>query len=229
MKYLLNILMILALGIWLGSILFFGLGVASVLFAPGMLDGRTEAGAVNSAILARLGVMEVVCGVVVLAGALYMAVRGKRVLNWIVLLCSVVMLATASYNAFQLFPEINAMRVSIGDFDAVASEKESLRSEFNAQHQTYSMLVKGEFAVGVLALVLHVTTLVSMAASAGYMQRKAHPKARPAREQKAGTEQSGSPSTPSPAPSLAQPPAPLPPATEAEPSKQEQLESMQQK
>ena len=213
MKYLLNILMILALGIWLGSILFFGVGVASVLFAPGMLDGRTEAGAVNSAILARLGVLEVVCGVVVLAGALYMAVRGKRVLNWIVLACSVLMLSTASYNAFQLFPEINAMRVSIGDFDALASEKEALRSEFNAQHQTYSMLVKGEFAVGVLALMLHVTTLVSMSASAGYMQLKS----RPVGNQKVAAKQKSDP-----------PPASLPPAAEPAQPKQEQLESLQQ-
>lgn len=212
MKYLLNILMILALGIWLGSILFFGLGVASVLFAPGMLDGRTEAGAVNSAILARLGMLEVICGVVVLSGALYMAVRGRRVLNWIVLVCSIAMLTTACYNTFQLFPAVNALRVSIGDFDTVATEKESLRVEFNAQHQKYSMLVKGEFAVGVLALVLHITSLVSMAASAGYMQRKA----RPANEQKVGKK------------GLNDPIASLP--KQAEPTQQakEQLESMQQ-
>jgi len=173
MKYLLNVVMILALGIWLGSILFFGIGVASVLFSPGLLDGRTTAGAVNSAILARLGMLEVVCGIVVLSGALYMAVRGRRVLNWIVLFCSIVMLATASYNTFQLFPEINAMRVSVGNFDAVAAEKEPLRAEFNAQHQKYSMLVKGEFALGVLAMILHVSSLVAMAASAGHLQRKA--------------------------------------------------------
>lgn len=214
MKYLLNILMILALGIWLGSILFFGIGVASVLFAPGMLDGRTQAGAVNSAILARLGVIEVVCGVIVLSGALYMAIRGRKVLNWIVLFCSVVMLATASYNTFHFFPTIDALRVSIGDFDVVASEKEPLRQEFNAQHQQFSLLVRGEFAVGVLVLMLHVTTLVSMAASSsGHMQRKAQPKKEGTVQAKAGEPQPQ--------------PASLPKQPQAEPQSSKQLESIE--
>src|SRR5437868_561323 len=103
MKSFLNVLIILSLGIWIGSLVFFGVGVASIVFTPGLLPDRTIAGAVNSAILGRLVVLELICGILLLGGAIYMAVRSKRWLNWTVLALTVMMLGTSIYYSTTLF------------------------------------------------------------------------------------------------------------------------------
>ncbi len=160
LKYLLNIIVYLALAIWIGSLVFFGAGVAAVLFQPDMLPGRTMAGAVNSVILGKLGKIEIIAGVLLVGGTLYTAARYKHLLNWVVLLLSAGMLATAIYYTGTLFPRIDAIRVAVGDFDHVPAEKMVLKAEFDRGHEQYSMLVKGVLGAGLLVLVLHTVAMV---------------------------------------------------------------------
>ncbi len=160
LRYVLNVLMMLALAVWIGSLVFFGAGVASTLFGSGVLPDRTMAGAVNSAILGRLGVIELISGVLLFSGALYMAFRGRRWENWAVFALSIIMLATAAYYTTILFPEMDALRTAIGSFEQVAAEKAPLREAFNRGHQLYSTLVKGVLFAGVLTLVLNTISLV---------------------------------------------------------------------
>lgn len=160
LKYLLNIVVYLALAVWIGSLVFFGAGVASVLFQPDMLPGRTLAGAVNSVILGRLGKIEIVAGVLLVGGTLYTAARYKHLLNWLVLLLSVGMLATAIYYTGTLYPRMESLRVAIGDFDHLPAEKMTLKAQFDEGHVLYSTLVKGVLGAGLLVLALHTVAMV---------------------------------------------------------------------
>ena len=67
MRYAANILVYLALTIWIGGLVVFGAVVAPALFG-GTLP-RTIAGAVNTTILNRLGMLEIVAAAVVEARA----------------------------------------------------------------------------------------------------------------------------------------------------------------
>jgi hypothetical protein len=118
------------------------------------------AGAVNSVILRRLQMIELAAGVVLVGGTFYTAFRYKQWLNWVVLVLAAAMLTTAVYYTAILFPKVDALRVSIGNFDSVPAEKAELHAEFDRGHVQYSALVKGVLACGVLVLVLHTVAFV---------------------------------------------------------------------
>ncbi|MBS1910409.1 MAG: DUF4149 domain-containing protein [Bacteroidetes bacterium] len=160
LKYLLNIIVYLALAVWIGSLVFFGAGVASVLFQPGMLPGKTMAGAINSVILGRLGTIEIIAGVLLVGGTLYTAARYKHLLNWFVLLLASGMLATAVYYTGTLYPRMDMLRTEIGDFDHVPAEKMLLKAQFDDGHRLYSLLVQCVLGAGVVVLVLHTAAMV---------------------------------------------------------------------
>jgi hypothetical protein len=160
LKYVLNVIIYLALALWIGSLVFFGAGVASTLFQPDLGLGRTLAGAINSAILHKLGMIELAAGVLLVGGTFYTAIRYRSWMNWVVLVLSVGMLATAVYYTNVLFPRIDELRIAIGDFDNVPAEKAAWRAEFGREHELYSTLVKGVLGAGVLVLVLHTIAFV---------------------------------------------------------------------
>jgi hypothetical protein len=160
LKYVLNVIIYLALAVWIGSLVFFGAGVASVLFQPELNLGRTLAGAINTMILRRLGMIELAAGVLLVGGTFYTAFRYKHVLNWVVLVISVAMLGTAFYYTNVLYPKMETVRVAIGDFDNVPVEKMELKAEFDQGHKRYSTLVKGVLAGGILVLILHTVAFV---------------------------------------------------------------------
>lgn len=160
LKYVLNVVIYLALTVWIGSILFFGVGVAATLFQPGLLPSHTMAGAVNSEIIRKLGLFEMASGVLLVGGTLYTAYRYRSWMNWAVLVISAGMLVTAFYYTNIIFPRANATRITIGDFDAIPAEKMPLKQQFDADHLLYSELAKGVFLGGVLVLVLHTVAFV---------------------------------------------------------------------
>lgn len=162
-KYLFSIVVYLALAVWIGSIVFFGAGVASLLFQPDVLPSRTMAGMVNSAILGRLGKVEIVAGVLLVGGTLFTAAYYRRWLNWISLAIAVGMLATTAYTNSTLYPKMDALRVSISNFDHVPAEKIELKAEFDKGHKLYSNLEKGILLGGVLVLILHTVAFVRQA------------------------------------------------------------------
>lgn len=160
LKYLLNVVVYLALAMWIGGLVFFGAGVASLLFQPGVLPNHTMAGAVNSAILGRLNYIEIAAGVLLMGGTFYTAVRYRQWLNWLVLVVVIGMVGTAAYYTGTLYPKMESLRVAIGDFDNIPAEKLSLKNEFDQGHKLYSSLAKGVLGAGVLVLILHTVAFV---------------------------------------------------------------------
>jgi len=159
-KYLFSIIVYLALAVLIGSVVFFGAGVASLLFQPDFLPSRTMAGMINSAILGRLGRIEIVAEVLLVGGTLFMAARYRHWLNWGALIIAVGMLATTAYTSARLYPRMDDLRVAIGDFDHMPTEKAELKAEFDRGHRLYSNLEKGVLLGAVLVLILHTTALV---------------------------------------------------------------------
>lgn len=160
-RYVVSSLVVLALAIWIGSLTFFGAVVAPVIFDAAVIVSRTEAGEINAAILSRLGLIEAIASVIVAGGAIYGVYRTRNWLSWGVLVLSVGMAITSYYYNDILFPRMNELRVAIGSFDTIANEKRALKAEFDQSHATYSMLVKLVLGSGLIALVLHSSSLVN--------------------------------------------------------------------
>jgi hypothetical protein len=171
LKYIVSVLIYLALSVQIGSVLFFGFGVAPTLFRQEIIPGtrlipsNTLAGAINSAILSRLGMIEMAACVVLLLGAVYAAFRYEQWMNWVVLVLSAGMLAAVFYSTTVVFPRVDALRTEIGNFDALSSEKSAQKAEFDNGHKLYSTFAKGVLAAAVLTLILHTAGLVRYAES----------------------------------------------------------------
>jgi len=163
LRYLCNILLYLALAVVIGGTVFFGAIVAPTLFSGGVLSGRTVPGALNSILIDRLSVMLVVCSAVIAGCALYTASHYRRWVNWVAFGLAVAMLAGSAWTSAQTIPKMNALRVAIGNFDVVPTEKQKLLEEFQERHQRSSMIVQGIVIAAVLVLVLHTITIVSAA------------------------------------------------------------------
>ncbi|MBC8145175.1 MAG: DUF4149 domain-containing protein [bacterium] len=158
MRYAANILVYLALSLWIGGLIVFGAVVAPALFGGAI--PRTLAGSINTTILSRLGVVEMVAGVVLVGGMLYLAVRVGSWMNWGALALSIAMLVTATYYTQVLFPKVNRLRVEIGSFETIQAEKIPLKAAFDREHAVYSSMAKGVLFAAVALLVLHTISLV---------------------------------------------------------------------
>ena len=160
-RYVVNSLFVLALAIWIGSLVFFGAAVAPSIFNPALIASRTQAGAINVAILGRLRVIETVACVIVVGGAVYGVYRTGSWLSWGVLVLALGMTITSLYYNNILFPRLNELRIAIGSFDHVATEKSALHAAFEQGHAHYSLMVKVVLIAGIVALVLHSASLVN--------------------------------------------------------------------
>jgi hypothetical protein len=160
LKYVLNVIIYLALAVLIGSICFFGAGVAATLFQPGLLPSKTIAGAVNSVIIRKLGLFEIGAGVFLVGGTLYTAFRYRHWMNWAVLVISAAMLVATFYYTSIVFPEANATRIAIGDFDSIPAEKMVLKKQFDDDHIIYSRMTSGVLIGGILVLILHTIAFV---------------------------------------------------------------------
>jgi hypothetical protein len=160
LNYIVNALIVLALAVWIGSLVFFGAAVAPTLFNPELIPTRTMSGALNSAILGRLGTIEIVAGLLLFGSSFYAAFKYQGWANWGVFVLAVGMLATTFYYTNVLFPKMNDLRVAIGQFEDIPAEKASMKAEFDKGHHLYSTLVKGVLGAGILALLLHNLSLV---------------------------------------------------------------------
>ena len=129
LKYVVSVLIYLALSVQIGSVLFFGFGVAPTLFrqeiVPGtrLIPSNTLAGAINSAILSRLGMIEMAACVVLLLGAVYAAFRYEQWMNWVVLVLSVGMLAAVFYSTTVVFPGDQLQVSKYGDLVITIARK----------------------------------------------------------------------------------------------------------
>lgn len=163
LRYICNILLYLALAMVIGSTVFFGAIAAPTLFGGGVLEGRTIPGAINAELIDKLSILLVVCSVVIAGCALYTASHYRRWVNWVAFGLAIVMFAGSAWTSAKTIPKMNALRVAIGNFDNVPTEKQKLLEDFQTRHKRASALVQGVVVCGFLVLVLHTITLVNAA------------------------------------------------------------------
>lgn len=139
---LLAVLHLLSLGVALGGILLFGVGVAGNVFDPAFIPSRTSAGALNSAILERLTMLLVVCAVVAMATILPARFARPRRSGSLAVAMAFLFALIVTYLGFFLFPDVDALRIAIGSFDPVLAEKQGLYERFGELHDRFSLLVR---------------------------------------------------------------------------------------
>lgn len=149
---LLRFLMLLALAVWLGALIFFPV-VAQTSFS--VLPSSHLAGLVVRESLIKLHWIGLVCGAVFLiCSAIHHRgqLRRVRVLSWILV---VLMLALTGISQFWIIPRMDVLRISAGEITSLPVSN-PLRVQFDSLH-LWSVRVEGI----VLLLGLAVLYLVS--------------------------------------------------------------------
>ena len=139
---LLALLHLLALGVAIGSILLFGIGVAGQVFNVELIASRTLSGAINSAVLERLMMVLVVCSAIAVATIIPARFAHPQRAGNVAVVSTLLFATLVIYLAFFLFPEIDGIRAAIGSFDPVLAEKEPLHLRFTQLHSRFSLLVR---------------------------------------------------------------------------------------
>lgn len=146
----LRFLILLALIVWLGGILFFGAVVAPTLFhvlpsyLAGMVVGRT------------LGVLHWIgmgCAVVIAVASIAMRVRSKRPLNARLAALAGMLILTA-VSRFAITPRMEEIRASAGrggDIQQLA-ENDPLRMQFDRLHHWATRLEMGVLLLGLFVV-----------------------------------------------------------------------------
>lgn len=136
MPTLLRFLMLLALAVWLGGLIFFSFVVAPTVFAPGILPSRELAGNVVNRSLGTMHIMGLVCGVIFLAASFAYghfvehAIRPFAPIHLIVCL----MLILTVVAQLGVAPKMAALRTDMGVIDTIP-QSDARRVQFNALHQ----------------------------------------------------------------------------------------------
>jgi hypothetical protein len=151
MPNLLRFLMLLALVVWLGGIVFFGAVMAPALFST--LPKRELAGAVVTKALGGLHWIGIVAAVVFLAASLSQgALRSGAVawLDWRHLLV-VAMLALTLLSQFGISRKMQALRRDMVEIDTVAAD-DPRRVQFNRLHRLSTGLEQAVLLMGLVVL-----------------------------------------------------------------------------
>jgi hypothetical protein len=149
----LRFLMLLALVVWLGGLIFFAFVVAPTVFTPGLLPTRHMAGTIVGHSLDLLHWMGIVSGVVFLTTSMIYSrltvgnarpLAGRHVLIVLMLLLTVIL-------QFAISPKMHAIRAEVGVIDNAPLDS-PLRVEFNRLHVWSENFEKGVFVLGLAAL-----------------------------------------------------------------------------
>ena len=149
----LRFLMLLALVVWLGGLIFFAFVVAPTVFSPGLLPTRHMAGTIVGRSLDLLHWMGIVSGVVFLITSMIysrLTVGNARPLAVRHVLIVVMLLLTV-ISQFAISPKMHAIRAEVGVIDNAPPDS-PLRVEFNRLHRWSENLEKGVFVFGLAAL-----------------------------------------------------------------------------
>ena len=156
----LRFLMMLALVVWLGGLIFFAFVVAPTVFSPGLLPTRHMAGEIVGRSLGVLHWMGIISGIVFLiASAIYsrMTVGHTRPLAGRHLLI-VLMLLLTLISQFTISPKMIALRAEAGVIDNIPLNS-PVRMEFDRLHVWSEKLEEGVFFLGLVALFLTARSL----------------------------------------------------------------------
>jgi hypothetical protein len=139
---------VLALVVWLGGMIILGALVApsvfQVLQARAPEAGRMLAGAVFGTILARFHLLAYICGGVILASLLVMAVLGPRPAAFAIRTAIVLaMLAVAAYSGFVVLRSVDRLQREIGPEVSPSSlpAGDERRVRFDSLHQLSTRLM----------------------------------------------------------------------------------------
>jgi hypothetical protein len=144
-------LMLLALVVWLGGILFFGTVLAPTLFST--LPSRELAGTVVTRSLAALHWIGIGCGVIFLLGSLAysrMATGSAGLMAWRHLLI-IAMLALTLVSQYCVSPKMQALRRDMVQIDSVPLT-DARRLEFNQLHRWSTGLEQAILLMGLVVL-----------------------------------------------------------------------------
>ena len=138
--------------LWLGSLAFFGVGVAPVIFKT--LPSKDLAGALNAVILHRLNMLELAGAVCVGISFTLSASHREKKYVAVQLALLVVMIGLWGIYTYILTPQMNALRGQINSFDTPDMASMVLVQTFRGYHQWYSRLVGANMLLGSSLLVL---------------------------------------------------------------------------
>jgi Domain of unknown function (DUF4149) len=157
MRTVFHSLVYLALGVWLGALVFFGAILAPIAFSelpplfPNRADGIHAAGMVVGGSLVRLHWVALLCGLIFLAVLILARAHYRAILPQAVLVLA--MMGLTAYSQFSIIPRMDTARASIGgNVDAVAANNPG-RQIFDRLHQTSVRLEELILLFGVAALV----------------------------------------------------------------------------
>jgi len=151
----LRFLMLLALVVWLGGLIFLAFVVAPTAFAPGLLPTRHMAGSIVGRSLDVLHWVGMIAGVVFLITSMIysrMTVGSPRPLAARHVLIALMLLLTV-ISQFAISPKMHALRAQVGVIDNVPSDN-PLRVEFNRLHVWSEKFEEGVLLLGLAALYL---------------------------------------------------------------------------
>ncbi len=155
MQLTLRFLMLLALVLWLGGLMFFAFVVAPTVFHPGILPTRDLAGNVVNRSLGILHLIGLVCGVVFVIASM---VHGKLTAGFAQPFAPIhvlvyLMLILTLIAQFGVAPKMAALRSSMGVIDNI-SPTDARRVEFNNLHHWSTLLGGGILILGLGVLLL---------------------------------------------------------------------------
>jgi general stress protein CsbA len=162
LRTLLNVIALLALAFWLGSLLFFGAVLAPAAFSvlpplfPDHPHGIHAAGAVVGTAITRLHYLGLVCGIVFLFATFALGrLRAFKIfLVQAVLVLAMILLT--SYSQFSVIPRMDTARASAGGIVEFAAPENPARQEFEKLHLQSTRVEGGVLLCGLLAFCFAV-------------------------------------------------------------------------
>ena len=156
----LRFLMLLALVVWLGGLIFFAFVVAPTVFSPGLLPTRHLAGEIVSRSLGALHWMGIVSGIVFLiTSGIYnrITVGSIRPVAARHLLIALMLLLTV-ISQFAITPKMHALRAEAVVIDNIPLDS-PVRMEFDRLHVWSEKFEEGIFLLGLATLFLTARAL----------------------------------------------------------------------
>src|SRR5580704_12162031 len=150
MTNVLRFIQFLALGTWLGSIIYFSFAVAPALFAA--LQNRDQAGAVVGIALGRLHHLGVIAAIVYLLASLGLALSPKFLAQPAVV-AVIAMLVFTIISQHRITPRMAELRTQMVSVDATPPEN-PLRADFDRLHKLSVRLEGSVLLLGLIAMFL---------------------------------------------------------------------------
>jgi uncharacterized membrane protein len=149
----LRYLMLLALIVWLGGLIFFAFVLAPTVFA--VLPTRHLAGNVVTRSINALHWMGIISGIVYLASSLLYARLTSGSLQWFAgrNLIILLMLILTLISQFGIVPRMDTLRASMGEIDSVPIDNPA-RIEFDALHVWSTRVEGGVMLLGLVSAYL---------------------------------------------------------------------------